>query len=115
MDNRELRLPNGDRAIVDPRKLKDYCLSFDHDDGRHKARLFRERVGLQRDDADLLLDALRRAAASGDAVPGGANAYGRRYVVDFEFQGPGGTATVRSVWIVRTGEAEPRLVTCYIP
>ena len=35
-------------------------------------------------------------------------------VIDFEFDGPGGTATGRSAWIVRIGDEVPRLVTCYI-
>ena len=65
-----LKLPNGRQAIVDSRKIVHYCLSPDHDDGRHKARLFRARVGLNQENADLLVDALREAAASGDAAAG---------------------------------------------
>lgn len=49
----------------------------------------------------------------GNAVAGKVDRYGRRYVIDFEFTGPNGTAMIRSVWIVRTGEDIPRLVTCY--
>ena len=110
-----LKLPNGSRAIIDRRKLTDYCLNLDHDDGRHKARLFRRLAGLNRHHATLLLDALREAAASGDAVTGKVDRYGRRYVIDFEFAGPGGTTMIRSAWIVRADEDVPRLVTCYIP
>ena len=116
MSGREprLKLPNGDRAIIDRRKVVDYCLSLDHDDGRHKARLFQALLGLNRDNAALLFDALRRAVVSGDAATGKADAYGRRYLIDFELAGRGGTATIRSAWIVRVGEDVPRLVTCYI-
>ena len=109
-----LKLPNGRQAIVDSRKIVHYCLSPDHDDGRHKVRLFRARVGLNQENADLLVDALREAAASGDAAAGKVDRYGRRYVIDFEFTGPNGTAVIRSAWIVRTDENMPRLVTCYI-
>jgi hypothetical protein len=35
-------------------------------------------------------------------------------VIDFQFAGPGGAATIRTAWIVRHGENFPRLVTCYI-
>ena len=77
-----LKLPNGNRAIVDRRKLTDYCLNLDHDDGRHKARLFRKPAGLNRRNATLLLDALRQAAVSGDAVTGKVDRYGRRYGID---------------------------------
>ena len=110
-----MSLPNGDRAIIDRRKITDYCLSGDHEDGSHKARLFRALVGLHQGNAVLLLDALEGAAATGDAVAGKADEYGRRYVLDFEFTGPKGTAIIRSAWIVRADEDVPRLVTCYIP
>jgi hypothetical protein len=35
-----MKLPDGDKAIIDQRKIIDYSLSPDHDDGKHKARLF---------------------------------------------------------------------------
>ena len=109
-----MRLPNGRRAIIDGRKISEYCLSPDHDDGRHKARLFHTLIGLNQDNAGLLVGALRQAAASGDATAGKVDRYGRRYVIDFELAGPNCTALIRSAWIVRTDENTPRLVTCYI-
>jgi hypothetical protein len=109
-----MKLPNGDKAIIDPRKLTDYSLSPDHDDGKHKALLFQERVGVSLENAQLLVDALTEAAVRGTAVLGKQDKYGQRYVLDFEFAGPAGTATIRSAWIIRTGESMPRLVTCYI-
>lgn len=109
-----MKLPDGDRAIVDERKIVDYCLSEEHDDGKHKARLFREILGVTLENAGLLLDALKEAAAAGEAVPGKLDRYGQRYVIDFALRRPGGTATVRSAWIVLTGERFPRLVSCYI-
>jgi hypothetical protein len=62
----------------------------------------------------LLLDALQQAAVNADAVVAKQDKYGQRYVIDFEFAGPAGAATIRSAWIIRTGDAVPRLVTCYI-
>ena len=109
-----MRLPNADQAIIDRRKLTDYCLSPEHDDGRHKARLFQDILGLNHENADLLLDALRQAAAGGNATVGRTDNYGQRYVIDFEFAGPAGKATIRSAWIIRAGENVPRLVTCFI-
>ena len=113
--NTALKLSNGNRAIIDRRKITDYCLSLDHDDGSHKARLFQAVVGLNQSNSTLLFDALRGAAATGDAAPGKVDEYGHRYVIDFEFEGPRGTTVIRSVWIVKAGEEVPRLVTCYIP
>ena len=99
-----MKLPNGHRAIIDQRKVTDYCLDLAHEDGSHKARLFQALIGLNRPNASLLLDALRDAAETGDAAVGRADKYGRRYVIDFELAGPNGTATVRSAWIIRNDE-----------
>jgi Domain of unknown function (DUF6883) len=44
-------LPNPDQAVLDIRKIEDYCLNPLHPRGRHKARVFREALDLQRDDA----------------------------------------------------------------
>jgi hypothetical protein len=63
-----MRLPHGNRAILDVRKLEDYCLSASHPRGRHKARLFRETLDLQRSDAPWLRDVLLEAARSGEAL-----------------------------------------------
>jgi hypothetical protein len=109
-----MKLPHGDRAIIEQRKIIDYSLSPDHDDGKHKARLFQDLLGLTRDHATLLLDALKEAAMAGEAVSGRLDRYGQRYVIDFEFVGPTGQAMIRSAWIIRPGETAPRLVTCYI-
>jgi hypothetical protein len=57
-----MQLPHGNDAIIDQRKLTDYCLSPDHDAGKHKAQLFRVLLGLTRKHAGILLDALRVAA-----------------------------------------------------
>jgi uncharacterized protein DUF6883 len=110
----QVKLPKGRQALIDPRKLADYCLSPDHDDGKHKARLFHELIGLTLENAQLLVDALGQAADTGDAVLGKLDKYGQRYVIDFEFAGPAENAMLRSAWIVRAGEDFPRLVTCYI-
>ena len=35
-----MRLPNGERAVIDIRKLQEYCLNSQHPRGRNKARVF---------------------------------------------------------------------------
>jgi hypothetical protein len=109
-----VKLPNSERALVDPQKLTDYSLDSEHDEGRHKAHLFESLLGISHHNAQLLIDAVQRAALTGEAVLGKLDKYGQRYVIDFSYSGPGGTATIRSAWIIRTGEDFPRLVTCYI-
>ncbi len=109
-----MKLPSGDLAIIDPRKIYDYCLSLDHEDGQHKSRLFASVVGLTTDHADQFIEALRIAATTRDAILGKHDQYGQRYVIDFEFAGPSGKAEIRSAWIIRRNETVPCLVTCYI-
>ncbi len=65
-----MKLPNSREAIIDERKLTEYCLSEEHDEGSHKALLFRQLLGLGLEDAELLIAALRNAAQSGDASTG---------------------------------------------
>ena len=61
-------LPQGAQAVVDIRKLEDYCLNPVHPRGCHKARGFREALDLGWEDAVWLRDALLAAAASAAAT-----------------------------------------------
>ncbi|HMO25303.1 MAG TPA: hypothetical protein PKB10_03465 [Tepidisphaeraceae bacterium] len=65
-----MRLPNGDRAEIDRRKLVDYCLSPVHPQGKHKSKLFRASLGLTDAEADVqwLIEALHSAAMQDDAI-----------------------------------------------
>ena len=109
-----MKLPNGDRAVVELAKLRDYCLNKQHFRGRHKARVFASALGITSGDAEILRQTLLDAAVEKSATPGEQDDYGQRYVLDFRMTGPRGSATVRSLWIVLTGERVPRLVTCYV-
>jgi hypothetical protein len=108
------KLPNAENAIVEVRKLRDYCLSSDHPRGRHKARVFASALGLTADDAEELREALLSAALSGEADSTEEDEYGKRYVLDFEMKTDAGTVTVRSGWIVRRGEDVPRFTSCFV-
>jgi hypothetical protein len=108
-----MKLPNGERALVDGRKLLGYCLSTDHPRGRNKARVFAS-VGIRPEDAEELKDALLAAARNAEARSGIASPYGDRYIVDFDLIRERKTVRVRSTWIVRIGEELPRLTSCYV-
>ncbi len=108
-----MRLPNGERAIVDIQKLTAYCLNHQHTRGRHKARVFAS-LGVTEGDAGALREALIEAAQNGEALPGPPTPYGRRFTIDFEFQWGDRKVPIRSAWIVRDGEDLPRLTTCYV-
>lgn len=109
-----MKIPNGERAVVDVRKLREYCLSPTHPRGRHKARVFASALGLSEDDADELREELLQAVANHDARPGEADEFGRRFVIDFVMVRPSGRAVVRSLWIVLAREDFPRLTSCFV-
>ncbi len=107
-------LPNGAHAIVDLRKLRDYCLNPDNARGRHKARVFAAALGITVAEASQLRAKLLEIARTGDAQRGELDLYGQRYTIDFEMETALGKATVRSGWIILRGKSAPRLTTCYV-
>jgi hypothetical protein len=109
-----MKMPGADKAVVEIGKLRDYCLNPRHPRGRHKARMFAQKLGLSAEHASVLQTALLAAAAGNEASSGERDGYGQRFVVEFTMEGPAGTALVRSSWIVRTGEEFPRLTSCYV-
>jgi hypothetical protein len=102
--------------LVELAKLRDYCLSDTHPRGRHKARVFRSRLGLTADDAEWLRQVLLDAARDrqDELQPTDADEFGQRYVLDFELTTTAGTAIVRSAWIVLAGDDVLRLTSCYV-
>jgi hypothetical protein len=108
-----MKLPNGGHAIVEIRKLLEYCLDSQHPRGRNKARVFAS-VGIREADAEELRTALLAAAEGADAEIGVANVYGQRYIVDFDLVRRRRVVRIRSTWIVRIGDDLPRLTSCYV-
>lgn len=110
-----MKLPYGDAAnraqIVD--KLETYALDFNHSSGKHKARLFRSKLGITLDNKALLVEALIVAAAAETAFLTTSDLYGERYVIDFSMTKALGTSMVRSAWIIQPGKAYPRLTSVY--
>lgn len=108
-----MKVPNGERAVVDIEKVRGYCLNPHHPRGRHKARVFAS-VGIREGDAEELRTALLRAARSAEAQAGVFDAYGQRYIVDLELVRQSRIVRIRSTWIVLAGQDFPRLTTCYV-
>jgi len=106
-----MKLPNGDRAIVDIQKLSDYCLNPHHPRGSQQS----SRVCIR------WIEGRRRGGTQGGVAWGrrqrrssSTNTYGKRYTVDFELLRQGKTVRIRSTWIVLTGQELPRLTSCYV-
>ena len=106
-------LPNAHRAVVDIRKLRDYCLNPEHDDGKHKARLFSAALGMSATDAEELRLALLAAVKTSPATAGREDAFGSRYRVDFSLEWKGRRAMIRSGWLIEPEMDAPKITTCY--
>ena len=106
-------IPNAQRAVVDIRKLRDYCLNPLHDEGQHKARMFATELGLTAEDAEDLRALLLQAVNTADVQLGRRDAYGQRYTVDILLTWRDKQAMVRSGWIIEHDSDTPRLTTCY--
>jgi hypothetical protein len=108
------RLPYADRALADLRKLADYCLDPTHSRGRHKARVFRTTLGIGRDDAPWLQKEILDAPTNLEAIELARDVHGTRWRVDIPLARQASHAVIRTVWILKTGEDTPRLVTCWV-
>ena len=105
-------IPKAERAVVDIRKLREYCLNPLHDEGKHKARLFAA-VGITANDAEELRDTLLQVVKLHEAQLGRRDTYGQRYIIDFPREWRGKQTLIRSGWIIEHGMDIPRLTTCY--
>lgn len=105
-------VPNAEKAVVDIRKLRDYCLNPNHEVGKHKARVFAAALGLTPDNAEILQDALLEAVRTIEAQTGKQDEYGQRYTVDFNFEWQGKSLAIRSGRIIKSDSETPSLTTC---
>lgn len=108
-------IPNAEQAIVDIRKLRDYCLNLEHDDGKHKARLFASILGMAANDAEELRQILLEVVKTHEEQLGRQDKFGQRYTLDFQIEWQNRKATLRSGWIIEHGSEIPKLTTCYPP
>jgi hypothetical protein len=114
-----MKLPNAERAVIPIEKLRDYSLNPNHPEGKHKARVFLEKLGLKAEDAERLRNLILEAIVTTEATEQQPTSYGRRFIVDFEVRSDQqlvvSLVLVRSAWIIRNDEDFPRLTTCFIP
>lgn len=106
-------VPKAENAVIDIRKLRDYCLNPEHDEGKHKARLFSSILGMTADNAEDLRQILLEVVKTQEAQLGRRDEFGQRYTVDFTLEWQDRSATVRSSWIIEHDSDIPRLTTCY--
>lgn len=106
-------IPNAENAVVDVRKLRDYCLNLEHENGKHKARLFSSILGMTIDDAEELRQVLLEVVKTHEAQLGRRDEFGQRYTLDFTIEWQDRRAILRSGWIIEHSLEVPKLTTCY--
>ncbi|MFO8039800.1 MAG: hypothetical protein R6U67_10160 [Sodalinema sp.] len=107
-----MKLPNGDRAQLG-NKIDDYCLNSNHSKGQHKARLFASRLGITRNNSEILKKAIYHAAIFENAILRKTNEYGQHYNIKFRLTTDFGSSLILAAWIIRSDENFPRLTNCY--
>lgn len=109
-----MKLPNGSRADVRLSRLASYLLNPEHDEGKHKARVFAAALGLDASGASELRQWLLDLARDGEAQPQRADQYGQRFVIVSTLRYKGREALVRTGWIIRTGRSDPEFLTAFV-
>jgi len=106
-------LPNCEKAYIPTPKLYDYLLSNSHTVGKGKAKFFRE-FGFNESNASLLESGLLAIAQNEDIFAETTSPFGTKYTIDGSLLSPFGTrVNIRTVWIIESGEDEPRFVTAH--
>ena len=75
--------------------------------------MFAAAVGYRRFDHTRLIEQIKQGILRHEAVFIDAVPYGERFRVEIPVVGPAGSAIVRTLWIIRTGEDVPRLTSTY--
>ncbi len=60
-----MKLPNGELAEISMEKLIGYCLNPEHSRGKNQARVFRSRLGITAENAEVLRSLISQAALEG--------------------------------------------------
>jgi hypothetical protein len=107
-----MKLPNGSKADLG-NKIEEYCLNPNHDKGQHKAILFKNKLGITLTNADLLKQALKKAAIEENVTIRKTNEYGTHYNMKFNLKTEVGESLILVGWIICQGEDIPRLTNCY--
>jgi hypothetical protein len=107
------QLPNYEKAIIDPVKIKNYILSHTHPIGRFKAVVF-ENLGYTFENWNQLIDDIRKYHLQCSAKRSEKTVYGQKYSIIAMIKGPNGNQIIfKSIWIILKGENVPRFITIY--
>jgi uncharacterized protein DUF6883 len=105
-----VKLPHAEDVHIDEAKVRGYLLSASHPIGRSKARVFAA-LGFNPGSPAAFIAELRRLAATEEVSEHVETSFGRKYTVHGHLQGPVGSRSVATVWLLEHGQKRVRLVT----
>lgn len=108
-----MKLPNGELAEISMEKLIGYCLNPKHSNGKNKARVFRSRLGITAENAEILRSLIQQAALEGEVVQQAITEYGQQFKVDWTIPERGETK-LRTIWEISLTNPNPRLISAFI-
>ena len=80
-----------------------------------KAKVFQSALGFNQSNVDELIKKINKVFVKTQQLQVNVMNMGQRYTVDIPMTGPiGQTATVRTGWIIDSGQSIPRLATTYV-
>ncbi len=108
-----MRLPNAEKAHVEPAKITRYLLSLNSESGWSKAKFFME-FGFNQEEWRRLEQAFLVHGNSHEVVRVIETQHGTKFTVDGALQTPDGrNPRVRTVWMIYHGADEPWLITAH--
>jgi hypothetical protein len=108
-----MELPNKAKAHIPTSKITDYLLSESHAVGKSKAKFFKS-LGFDATNVNQFEEELLKIAQTSDIQEASKTPHGMKYVVDGTLESPKGVMIrVRTIWIIETGNDQPRFVTAY--
>jgi hypothetical protein len=107
-----MKLPNGHQADLG-NKIENYCLNPNHQKGKNKATLFKNKLGINLTNADILKKAIKEAAINESVIIRKVNEFGTHYNMKFFLKTDVGESLILVAWTIRKGEDFPRLTNCY--
>ncbi len=106
-----MKIPNSDRAIIEPSKLTEYLLNTEHKRGGAKAKLLIQ-FGYSHHNWQQLEADIRRFHLTSNVTVVRETAYGIRYEISASLLTPiDRLLLVKTVWQIDTGTDFPRLIT----
>lgn len=106
-----MKLPNGDKAEIPMQKLIGYCLNLDHPSGKHKARVFKSKLGIVAENAELLR-LVQKAAVEGEVVQQDKTEFGQLFKVDWMLNTD--KVKLRTIWQISLESPNPRLISAFL-